>query len=106
MTDIEISRQLALAIGYLPEHVKVDRGFVWVSRSFVTSSGITWETWQIFTHDDPSVIWPIAERFDCFPIRGGEDGLWVSSVNYSNFQHSDSAAKAVALAVISRSEGG
>ncbi len=60
-------------------------------------------TWHRFNHLRPDVIWPVAERFNCFPDRcadgrwsslcilpSGDEGLGLSVV----------AATAVALAVI------
>lgn len=58
--------------------------------------------WHAFDYRDPVVIWPIAERFDCFPMRF-ENGWCVWSDGC--FPTADTAAKAVALAVIKRCEG-
>ena len=105
MTEIEISKALALAIGWTedltdaegfidpdirtvgefrgePEHVEV-----WFDGA-----------WRTFDYRDPTVLWPIAERYNAFPLelRAGHWGLLYFGRAYS----ADTAAKAVALAVI------
>ena len=97
MTDLEINRALALAIGWREEHllptplglcvVLDDTGSMRQSKSF--------------DHTDPAVIWPIAERFNCFPSfdrlygwNATEPGQYLRTVL------ADTGAKAVALAVI------
>jgi hypothetical protein len=93
MTDEEISRRLALAIGW-PENM------VWNGYATAWIVGKRYEAGQEFDYRDPAVIWPIAERFDCFPVRNMVDGwrAWGTSVT------ADTAAKAVALAVIKAHE--
>jgi len=95
MTDAEISRRLALAIGW--RHVKES---VAGTRALVSGAG---NMWHAFDYRDPAVIWPIAERFDCFPMRvecgwGTWSGVCCCCI-------ADTAAKAVALAVIKHHEG-
>ena len=59
MTNTEIDHALALAIGYLPEHVRVFvDGYTWVWRN---------GAWYVFDHLDWKTIGPIAERYDAFP---------------------------------------
>lgn len=94
MTDAEISRRLALAIGW--RHAKESAAGI---RALVSETG---NMWHAFDYRDPVVIWPIAERFDCFPMRF-ENGWCVWSDGC--FPTADTAAKAVALAVIKRCEG-
>ena len=89
MTDAEISRALALAIGW-PESEMWNRAdFMVRTRRY---SG--YDYWRVFDYRDPAVIWPIAERYNAFPRRW-RDGLWVS-INTT----AHTAAEAVALAVI------
>ena len=85
MTDIEIDRALALAIGWRKtcESTKT----FWV----VEDSGNR----RVFTHKDWNVIGPIAERYDCFPWKDCR-GDWVNK----HYQHTTTPQKAIALAVI------
>jgi len=55
----------------------------------------------IFDYRNPLVIWPIAERFNCFPIK--VEGGW-TAWSGARYCTADTAAKAVALAVIKRFE--
>ena len=90
MTDIEIDRALALAIGWRKtcESTKT----FWV----VEDSGNR----RVFTHKDWNVIGPIAARYDCFPVEV-YSGRWFSYVGNDgkNFT-ADTPQKAIALAVI------
>ena len=92
MTDIEIDRALALAIGWRKtcESTKT----FWV----VEDSGNR----RVFSHRDWNVIGPIAERYNCFPLRL-RGGAWeaISRGKYKlGFVKSDTPQKAIALAVI------
>ena len=63
MTNTEIDRKLALAIGYLPKHIWQNvTDSILVFRDDVESLG-----WSKFSHQDPTVILPIMERYDCAP---------------------------------------
>lgn len=101
MTDAEISRRLALAIGWdvLPVSGGDDRACVVDHANQID---------RYFDYRDPAVIWPIAERFDCFPSLWDGEGpeawkAWCDPYGHSIF--ADTAAKAVALAVIKTREG-
>ena len=85
MTDLEIDRALALAIGWRKtcESTKT----FWV----VEDSGNR----RVFTHKDWNVIGPIAEKYDCFPWKDCR-GDWVNK----HYQHTTTPQKAIALAVI------
>ena len=97
MTDAEISRRLALAIGWSDSDILLRRGDL---ISVVTDSG--WA--RYFDYRDPAVIWPIAERFYCFPVRIKQ--RWAAQKqDISPIVWADNAAKAVALAVIEAHEG-
>ena len=106
MTDFEhadISRRLALAIGW-PEHKLYDEGdgsFCSIDVSDMPPIKI----WRDFDYRDFSVIWPIAERFDCFPINVNtvQGKGWIVQPYLTGFS-SDTAALAVALAVIKAKE--
>lgn len=103
MTDAQISRALALAIGWEPCNVTTQWGkgefaHCFGGIQFVQDGGAAW---RIFDYRDQAVIWPIAERFNRFPVRCA-DGSWVTGLDYEGH---DTAAKAVALAVIKHHEG-
>ena len=92
MNDLEISKALALAIGWsmtnvLPsdENPTLMQCWVWVGYK-----------WRVFDYRDWNVIAPIAERYNCFPYRNG--GAWWKTVNYMSW--ADTPQKAIALAVI------
>ena len=92
MTDIEIDRALALAIGWRKtcESTKT----FWV----VEDSGNR----RVFSHKDWNVIGPIAEKYDCFPLRlRGRAWEAISRGKYKlRFFNADTPQKAIALAVI------
>ena len=68
ISDTEIDRRLALAIGYRPEDVMVVRA---TGQIVVDYYGI----WSLFSHLRWDVVGPIAEKFDLFPVRL-TDGKW------------------------------
>lgn len=75
MTDSEIDKRLALAIGYPTDRVRILKtkfgGFVQVSNNDDSrmDGPMHFNGWQRFDHTDPAVIWPIAESFDAFPEK-------------------------------------
>jgi len=89
MTDLEIDKALALAIGWAEWQITTTDA-VYININPDNQCLI----YDVFSHKDPAVIWTIAERYDCFPYRHGLS--WDTWVNI----HADTAAKAVALAVI------
>ena len=95
MTDLEISKALALAIGWTKRQCGLDG-----SGAFYTniSNDYTWhKNWKVFDYRDWNVIGPIAERYDCFPKKDMY-GQWVAGVYpYVIFS---TPQKAIALAVI------
>lgn len=98
MTDAEISRRLALAIGWdvLPFE-DGDNGATVVDHASQVD--------RYFDYRDPAVIWPIAERFNCFPQKMRAADLWSAPVQGTpyprmTYEFADTAAKAAALAVI------
>lgn len=87
MTELEISKALALAIGWKELQIKVtDAVFVW--RGY----------WCIFDYRDWNVIGPIAARYDCFPMN--VDAGWCSSNLQHAVAYADTPQKAIAMAVI------
>ena len=90
MTDLEISKALALAIGW--DDLWVDKhGQLWVGlKSEELHEGI-------FNYRDWAVIGPIAERYDCFPQLYGDE--WCAPFHPPEHT-ADTPQKAIALAVI------
>ncbi len=106
MTDLEISKKLALAIGYLPEHIRtLDDETIEVYRpvsDLQLEHPFSYDNrWGGFFYGSWNVIGPIAERYNCFPRdcdqlpnrweSCGPDGEWV---------YGETPQKAIALAVI------
>lgn len=99
MTDAEISRRLALDIGWEPDQFYKDGDGSFVALRSKRDFG---SSWSIFDYRNPEVIWPIAERFNAFPKLYHGAG-WLSERAPLSPHHSfytATAAKAVALAVI------
>ncbi len=97
MTDTEISRRLALAIGYRPEDVEVTcDDFVQVRRCGF---------WDKFDRRDERTIFRIATRYRMFPRWSPAAEQWVVSRPQFFVQH-DCPATCIALAVIEASERG
>lgn len=99
MTNNEISRRLALAIGWESWQVGDDdaSGAVWICTEPESTTGPA--RFMVFDYRDPAVIWPIAERFNLFP-KLLTPWSWFAGLSGST----DTAAKAVALAVIKAKE--
>lgn len=112
MTDIQISRALALAIGWKPHQMNGTTGFVapvlflCVAPATLTKQAV----WRMFDYRMPDCIWPIAERYFAFPCQYvdnyGRCVAWEASVYIEktsknvSLVKADTAAKAVAMAVI------
>ena len=114
--DAEISRKLALAIGWSdadPEDPDVVIFRATLFGQYLEDYCAVWfeSDWRTFDYRDPSVIWPIAEKFDAFPRKSVDNPKgWASVtsefwINGGEFSYADTAAKAVALAVIKHCEG-
>lgn len=56
-----------------------------------------------FDYRDPSVIWPIAERFNCFPNMV-HPTRWVANPPGGTYQFADTAALAALSAILSLKE--
>jgi len=102
MTDFdhaEISRRLALAIGW-PEHriCHESWGAVYIGHGPGLPIG------KFLDYRDPAVIWPIAERFNCFPSMSSCGIEWCSYTAGASTTWADTAALAVAMAAIKAKE--
>jgi len=86
MNDLEISRALALAIGWSTFNYQLE-----TKKYAVFFEG----NWRVFDYRDWNVIGPIAERYNLFPWRAV--GGWVSGLDCT---FADTPQKAIALAVI------
>jgi hypothetical protein len=96
-SDLEISKALALAIGWKPEqivHHTFGIGNSEMEFINVLVEGLNYG--RSFDYRDWNVIGPIAEKYKCFPIRF--DGAWCS--DSIRWIHADTPQKAIALAVI------
>jgi len=112
MEKIEIDRQLALAIGYLPEHVREyvswDGPEIRVMRPTLHAEldyqDGCWFTWN---HLDSTIIWPLAKHYKCFPCRvtnlRTKEVLWASDVSGILVASDDTPEEAAAMAIIKRS---
>ena len=96
MTDFEINKSLALAIGWDLECITWSYSTLWVGR-------------RMFDYRDNAVIWPICERYDFFPIarrnsKTGKiiswEGYYKDALGFVRTIKADTAAKAAALAAI------
>jgi len=95
MTDIEIDKALALAIGWNGNCV---RNIGDVVILYTKQYG-----WRVFSHKDWNVIGPIAERYNAFPVLFDENPKWYSNAWSGTRLHeefADTPQKAIALAVI------
>jgi hypothetical protein len=90
MTDLEINKALALAIGWNLEHLKV------TDAVFARWDGY----WRVFDHRDWDVIGPIAERYDAFPMVTAYHADQWAIVTDKVEVFADTPQKAIALAVI------
>lgn len=95
MTDLEIDKALALAIGWKPKDVAFHDG-MWCIVVY------TGEHWREFSHKDWNVIGPIGARYNKFPYAhrdvktGLFDGKWVVWPNTLV----DTPQRAISMAVI------
>jgi hypothetical protein len=101
MTDLEIDRALALAIGWQQTYLSSQGICVYTGRYFdrVKSDGRWRDGMRLFSHRDWNVIGPIAARYDCFPVQSVKKEQWASWV-YGPVIYADTPQRAIALAVI------
>jgi hypothetical protein len=107
MTDhehAEISRRLALAIGWEDWQVQAspDGTKVFITTEPESLSGPA--RYREFDYRAFDVIWPIAERFNCFPMQHLSDKWDATIKQYMNGEKYETAALAVAKAVIAAKE--
>ena len=117
--DLSIDHALALAIGWKEERLQEHVGQLWARANMSPKELATdgnfrfipnqppFMPWRCWSHLDPAVIWPIAERFDCFPFSDGK-GKWYAALpkrRISELQGHANPATAVALAVIAAHGG-
>ena len=102
MTDTEIDRRLALAIGYRPEDVLDlgDSGRITVWRA---------DRWRVFSHKEWETIGPIAERYNLFPVRPNWGKRWCIyrqhvNGNYLLVEDAATPQQCIALAAIAKLE--
>ena len=94
MTDLEISRALALAIGWKPKSIDTHgTDSMWCYTGY---------KWHRFDYKDWNVIGPIAEKFDAFPLKSCMNNEWHSTCggNTTSLVYADTPQKAIAMAVI------
>jgi len=102
MTDLEINKALAMAIGWGAFDLRsLDGAGLWVygGAAFVRQGEAAW---RMFDYRDSAVIWPIAERYNKFPnkFEDGKGVYWQCWFGWVANEYADTAAKAVALSVI------
>lgn len=94
---LAICKALALAIGWQSEQIQTDAQGVYCCAAVATL--FSFSAWKKFDYRDPVVIWPIAERFDCFPRKSAEPDWW-TVWDGTRYYDANTPAKAAALAVI------
>jgi hypothetical protein len=97
MTDLEIDKALALAIGWMPEQMIEEAYLLDGVTAGYLKLNYGRNGWRVFSHRDCNVIGPIAERYNCFPFMR-DDGTWYNMVN--SRVYADTPQRAIALAVI------
>jgi len=104
MTNLEISKALALAIGWAEDDLMVSDNTL---HACVYELPIVDKRygWYVFDYMDWNVIAPIAQRYDCFPHKTSAH-QWVTTLAIKHdtkpwpFYCADTPQKAIALAVI------
>ena len=97
MTDLEISKALALAIGWPASKIHTQLYGTGYAISIIQPDMEA--VLRIFDYRDWNVIGPIAEKYNCFPTKMGY-GLWDASIAFGTIYGADTPQKAIALAVI------
>ena len=108
MTKTETNKALALAIGYLPEHVRIIDGDVEVYRPRCQGDlnqyypGLWWKFDCLY----PSVILPIAKHYGLSMDYFSTVKLWQVTDKASKFwKNAESLEDAIALCVIELNKG-
>ena len=101
MTDLEISKALALAIGWKESALYVNHyGALQIDISNTTEPN---PIWAVFDYRDWNVIGPIAEKYNAFPLGHSHNRGWLSNrapLGCAHLYYADTPQKAIALAVI------
>ena len=98
LSDLEISKALALAIGWKEKQIRLTYEFgVQVCTDAPISCYTSLPWWRGFDYRDWNVIGPIAEKFDCFPKF--INGMW-EIAHSGDVYRAYIPQKAIALAVI------
>ena len=109
MTNQEIDKRLALAIGWKSDQMQIHCSNLYVAdwprksnrAAMLYDYKPPFLPWMRFDHTDPAVIWPIAERFAAFPAKGESlKDIWFAGQALGREFGKVCAASAVALAVI------
>jgi hypothetical protein len=98
MTDIEISKHLALAIGWPATKIHTHMHGTGYAVSIIQPD--MEYVLRIFDYRDWNVISPIAERYDCFPERccGGWSAM--VATDHLTWIEADTPQKAIAMVII------
>jgi len=102
MTDLEISKALALAIGWREDQIIEYEDQDYIGLPVVINRPAV----RMFSYKAWNVIGPIAERYDAFPLTSdSRPGVWFTRVRNQNrigvpFTYADTPQKAIAMAVI------
>lgn len=100
LTDHEIEKQLALALGW-PQALRSSQGTVVETRNpsdRVKSNGKRLKGWRVFNHKDWNVAGPISERLGSFPRM--RNGAWIMQISNTEFVEAVTPQGAIALAAI------
>ena len=100
MTDLEISRALALAIGWNLRNVILKDLYGTRLAQCWCFTGVQWVE---FDYRDWNVIGPIAEKFNAFPSKWNTDSekVWYAWDMVNRSTHAaDTPQRAIAMAVI------
>lgn len=103
MTALEISKALALAIGWKPNQLFVHRAGLTIKHG---NDEYAWP-YRDFDYRDWNVAGPIAERYDAFPTELSNEPGWTNlaykALNPTNVRGS-TPQEAIAMAVIQGSK--
>lgn len=97
---LEISRKLALAIGWRNVDIVLEGGgiccfLMWRDQH----EGMLWDN-RPFDYRDSLIAFRVAEQFDAFPFRNGPTQWWSGVGINGPAQYADTPQLAIALAVI------
>jgi len=103
--DLEISKALALAIGWPREDVIITAGQCLVDthdlRNKVKVNSYWMHGCRVLDYKDWRVAGPVAERHNCFPREiDRQNGRWECVGPDGEWYYADTPQKAIALAVI------